>query len=166
MSIYCGNNIQHPSLTGGGSVLGTKYGCLKKGIGRGSRMIVDDTYGNYQPIDTRRVYCGSADILPAGYDTMGSLTQCLQKGIGMGKKIKYDKEGPTNFAVRYRRSIIISVCFITSVLGTAALLRAIKPEFIILDDDEIDNWKVATISLVTASLCTAIMLILLKYMRY
>ena len=87
--MYCGNNSQDPSLIAGDVIRGTRYKCLKKGIGVGKNQDVDPKYlGDYAPIDTRKIWCGNSDDLPAGYDRIGNLPHCLQKGIGVGKKQK------------------------------------------------------------------------------
>ena len=84
--IYCGNNALHPDLVNGIKILGSRYQCLRKGIGTGLNLPLDPDYGGpYSPIDNRRIYCGNAAALPAGYDSMGNLSQCLQKGVGIGK---------------------------------------------------------------------------------
>ena len=87
--IYCGNNAKSNDILNGNKVIGTRYGCLRKGIGKGKNSPVDNNYiGEYQAIDTRKIYCGKSENLPNGYDLMGNLPQCLQKGIGIGKKQK------------------------------------------------------------------------------
>ena len=87
--IYCGNNAKSNDILSGNKVIGTRYGCLRKGIGKGKNSPVDNNYiGEYQAIDTRKIYCGKSENLPNGYDLMGNLPQCLQKGIGIGKKQK------------------------------------------------------------------------------
>jgi hypothetical protein len=87
--IYCGNNRLNKRLVNKSSILGTRHGCMKKGIGLGINMPTDlDYLGDYEPIDERKVYCGNSNNLPEGYDSVGNLPQCLQRGIGMGKRIK------------------------------------------------------------------------------
>jgi hypothetical protein len=84
---YCGNNAQNPDLLAGNVVLGTPYGCMRKGIGRGLHMPYDPSFaGAYVPIDQRRYYCGKQPVAPAGYAGIGSLSQCIQKGVGIGKR--------------------------------------------------------------------------------
>jgi hypothetical protein len=84
--IYCGNNALHPDLLNGTKIMGTKYQCLKKGIGSGLNAPFDADYAlPYQPIDDRKIYCGNQNLLPPGYDRMGNAPQCLQKGVGIGK---------------------------------------------------------------------------------
>ena len=87
--IYCGNNALDPELLAGDIILGTRYTCLKRGIGKGLHLPLDQKYTRgYEPIDKRRIYCGNKAKLPKGYYSMGNLPQCLQKGIGIGKKKK------------------------------------------------------------------------------
>jgi hypothetical protein len=85
---YCGNNALNSGLINGTSVIGTRYGCLRKGIGVGLHLPIDLSYlGPYIPIDNTRSYCGNNPVLPAGYDRFGSCTECLRKGVGVGKGI-------------------------------------------------------------------------------
>ena len=87
--LYCGNNSLDPDLLAGDVILGTRYTCLKRGIGQGLYLHCDQKYiRGYEPIDKRRLYCGDKAKLPKGYYSMGNLPQCLQKGVGIGKKKK------------------------------------------------------------------------------
>jgi hypothetical protein len=93
--IYCGNNAAYHDLLIGKIILGTRYGCLRKGICRGLYMPYDPKYlGEYIPIDKTKIYCGNKTRLPDEYDRFGSLTNCLQKGIGIGKLEKVKKGSP------------------------------------------------------------------------
>jgi len=79
---YCGNN----GAATRGKPVGTRVQCLRIGIGKGSRLPCTESYaGEYQPIDTRRVYCGDQDVMPDEYDLLGSPSMCLKTGIGIGK---------------------------------------------------------------------------------
>jgi len=85
-NIYCGSNRLNSQLVAGTKTIGTRYQCLRKGIGQGLNMPVDPSYnGPYQPIDPRQFYCGDDAVLPAGYDANGTIQQCLSKGIGIGR---------------------------------------------------------------------------------
>lgn len=85
-NVICVNNAVDPRLVAGTHILGTNYQCLRKGIGRGRNMPIDPAYaGPYVPIDGRRFYCGTNDILPPGYFAIGSASKCVSKGIGIGK---------------------------------------------------------------------------------
>jgi hypothetical protein len=89
--MYCGNNLAHKKLVNGELQIGTRYKCLKRGIGRGLNMPFDNSYlGEYIPIDDTRIYCGNSEQLPNGYDRFGSLDECQSKGIGIGMKQKAD----------------------------------------------------------------------------
>ena len=89
MAIYCGNNNLHQPLIDGEVELGTRYKCLKKGIGTGLNLPYDSNYAlDYEPIDDTRIYCGNNDVLPRNYDRFGNLPQCLQKGVALGKRQK------------------------------------------------------------------------------
>jgi hypothetical protein len=90
MPTYCGNNRNHISLTSGTHVQGTNHQCLRKGIGVGYHLPYDAAFDPaisppYDPIDTRRYYCGNANAVPAGYFAMGSASKCMQIGVGVGK---------------------------------------------------------------------------------
>ena len=91
--MYCGNNKNHSSLLNGEAKIGDRYSCLRKGIGMGLSLPKDPEYdNNYEPIDTRKIYCGKKKRLPKGYSSMGSNSQCLQKGIGIGKKKRNEQK--------------------------------------------------------------------------
>ena len=88
---YCGNNKLYKGLTSGTHTIGTRRQCLRKGIGvsMNQDIKVDESnalwYDEYDPIDTRKIYCGDKKYLPEGYDYMGNTVLCLEKG----KKIGY-----------------------------------------------------------------------------
>ena len=92
--MYCGNNARHPDLQNGNQVLGTRYRCLRKGIGVGLNQPYDPNYGDYDPIDNTRIYCGNSEQLPQGYDRFGNLPQCLQVGVGVGKNMAFNNGPP------------------------------------------------------------------------
>ena len=88
-SIYCGNNLLNSELVSGEKKLGTRYGCMQKGIGAGLYSKNTEKYNqNYEPIDKRKFYCGNKEILPTGYSDFGNLNQCFSKGFVLGQKIK------------------------------------------------------------------------------
>ena len=99
--MYCGNNLANKKLLNNQVELGTRYTCMRRGIGKGLNMPFDNSYlGEYIPIDDTQIYCGNSDNFPNGYDRIGSLNQCFSKGVGIGikqkaenivKKIKKDK---------------------------------------------------------------------------
>ena len=87
--IYCGNNALHPDLTNGRAVIGTKHRCLRKGFGAGYYSPVDLNFLNeYRPIDNRKIYCGSKENVPEGYDRHGNSPAYFQKGFASGKRKK------------------------------------------------------------------------------
>ena len=92
-NIYCGNNRNNPKVVNGQQRIGTKYTCLRAGIGVGKNLPYDPSYLNeYIPIDNRRIYCGT-HRLPENYDYSGSLRECYTIGVGVGKRLKA-LEGP------------------------------------------------------------------------
>jgi hypothetical protein len=63
VELYCGNNSRDVQLLSGNQVLGTRNGCLRKGIGKGLQLPYDSKYaGDYLPIDNRKIYCGNENI--------------------------------------------------------------------------------------------------------
>jgi hypothetical protein len=89
LNMYCGNNANNRSVIRGEKVIGTRFKCMKKGVGKGLHMSYDDSYlDDYQPIDDTKSYCGNKDDLPEGYDRFGNLHECFIKGIGVGKRQK------------------------------------------------------------------------------
>jgi hypothetical protein len=133
-NIYCGNNAKSTDILSGNKVIGTRYNCMRKGIGKGLHLPVDNNYlGDYEPIDTRKIYCGNAENLPDGYDLMGSLPQCLQKGIGIGKKQKAENGNQSHlmssFFSDYKIIIYITIYIILCV-SIFLVLYFTKPDFI------------------------------------
>jgi len=87
--MYCGNNLANRDLVMGIKQLGTRYECLKKGIGVGMHLPADPTYLNaYVPHDQTKIYCGNNAVCPATHDVLGTPSLCLRKGVGIGKAIK------------------------------------------------------------------------------
>lgn len=127
MDIYCGNNELDPRLVNGEITLGTRYKCLKKGIGRGMHLPYDPSYQQpYKPIDTTRIYCGDKDQLPPSYDRMGNLVHCLQRGIGIGKRIRVEKElNPSTITFSPKSKSVMIVAIVAIVIGLSALAIAI-----------------------------------------
>lgn len=103
--MYCGNNQNNSDLLNGTKVLGTRYQCFQKGVGRGLNMPPDPEYiGEYIPIDDFKIYCGTAEAPPEGYDRMGSPSQCLAKGVGVGKSMRAAGE---NMAVGGEENMVV-----------------------------------------------------------
>jgi hypothetical protein len=84
--IYCGNNAYDI----GDRRLGTRYECLKMGIGKGLHSDLKGYNPNYKEIDETNTYCGTKQTPPSG-KVFGTRTDCLRKGIGIGKKLHYEK---------------------------------------------------------------------------
>lgn len=84
--IYCGNNAYDI----GDRRLGTRYECLKMGIGKGLHSDLKGYNPNYRAIDETNTYCGTKETPPPG-KVFGTRTDCLRKGIGIGKKLHYEK---------------------------------------------------------------------------
>jgi hypothetical protein len=83
--MYCGNNRLDPRVVNGDLVVGDRYRCFQRGVGKG--MTLPPYSGDYDPIHNEKIYCGKKDSLPQGYARFGSNNQCFQKGVGVGKKI-------------------------------------------------------------------------------
>lgn len=92
-TIYCGNNARDRGLLDGSKVIGTRYQCLKKGIGQGLREPILEFNDEYEAIDTTKIFCGNGDVLPRNKDRLGTQAECLRKGFAVGQKQKYDREG-------------------------------------------------------------------------
>lgn len=144
MNIYCGNNFLDSDLINGNSILGTLYGCFRKGIGKGLHLPYDEKYAlDYDPIDTRKIYCGNNGILPEGYDRFGNLPQCLQKGVAVGKRQKalehIEEDGGENIIENKKEYKIILYIIISIILFI--LLYKIKPKIILKKNKKIIDWK-------------------------
>ena len=160
--IYCGNNSRDVQLLSGNQVLGTRNGCLRKGIGKGLHLPYDSKYaGDYLPIDNRKIYCGNENILPNGYDIMGNLPQCLQKGIGIGKLQKAQNHVPNKY-----KFMIFIVTYVFLIACLFVLLYVTKPSFITDKDvnnkDTINNIKLVAYYIPTSILIGVCMVILYK----
>ena len=153
--IYCGNNKENTELKNGNVQLGTRYSCLKKGIGKGLHEPKDPEYaGKYEPIDKRKIYCGNQTTLPDNYDSMGNLPQCLQKGIGIGKH-KKASQFMTTIKKNYT-SIIIGVLVLVITL---ILLLTLKPKFISkLDEYNVRHIDIPKFLLVYSLICIIVIL--------
>jgi hypothetical protein len=135
VQIYCGNNAQDPQLLTGNVVLGTRYGCMRKGIGHGLYLPYDPKFaGAYMPIDQRRIYCGNQPDLPVGYDNMGSLVQCIQKGVGIGKRQRAE-QGPPRFML-FIRIILPILIFLILATGLFSYLYFTKPSIVTTRDSD------------------------------
>ncbi|ADO00429.1 hypothetical protein WIV_gp086 [Wiseana iridescent virus] len=91
--LYCGNNSRERGLVDGTKVLGTRYQCLKKGIGRGLKEPIFTWSDEYSPIEEVKVFCGNGDVLPQNKDRFGTRDECLRKGFAVGQHQKYTRDG-------------------------------------------------------------------------
>ena len=100
--MYCGNNARSLDLRSGRKVIGTRYSCMRKGVGVGLGLPYDPTYATrYVPIDNRKIYCGNDVALPVGYDLMGSNGMCYTRGVGIGRSIKAKKHREGRVRARF-----------------------------------------------------------------
>jgi len=124
--MYCGNNRFNIDVVNGTRRLGTRYSCLRTGIGKGLKLPLDKTYnGRYAAIDNRKIYCGNDMILPRNYDLVGNLPMCLQKGVGIGKKLKAERSRNM-----IHPAIIYTLFFCLINLTTFIIIFLVKPSFI------------------------------------
>jgi hypothetical protein len=150
MPIYCGNNALDSDIVNGNSQLGTRYSCMRKGIGTGLTLPYDAKYaGEYEPIDNRKIYCGNSDNLPDGYDSFGNLPQCLQKGVAIGKRQKA-LDGGGNVNTNMNNNIVLRNLFYGKVkyflifillIVIFLLFYYLKPS-IILEKNNNNNQKI------------------------
>ena len=160
--MYCGSNRLNPDVIAGNKVIGSRYQCLKKGIGQGLHMPVDLSYNNpYEPIDQRRFYCGNNPILPVEYDANGTLQQCFMKGVGVGRlqKARNQNIAPNivpnivpninqnivpninqNIVPNINQIIIYVILYLSLNAVFIITLLYTKPSFILKDKKEID-WE-------------------------
>nr|QEA08331.1 putative protein 378R [Iridovirus Liz-CrIV] len=92
IQLYCGNNARDEGLINGTKILGTRYQCLKKGIGKGLNEPILKYNNDYEPIENVRIYCGNG-ALPNNKDRFGTRDECLRKGFAVGQKQKYIRDG-------------------------------------------------------------------------
>ena len=91
--MYCGDSNVLPRKY---DVAGTRYSCMKKGIGIGMNL-PDENREEFlnKPRDTssvkEKVYCGNDLLLPEGYARFGKRKECLQKGVGVGLAMPQEK---------------------------------------------------------------------------
>ncbi len=93
VEIYCGNNARDEGLVQGTKVLGSRYQCLKKGIGRGLNEPILHYTDEYEPIEHVKLYCGNNPTLPPDKDRFGTRDECLRKGFAVGQRQKYTRDG-------------------------------------------------------------------------
>jgi hypothetical protein len=121
--MYCGNNRLDRRVIDGTLDIGTRYGCLRQGIGKG--RLLDPYTEPYEPLFNETIYCGNKNRLPRGYDRFGSNIDCFRKGVGIGKA------RPLRRSRRSSSYLIIFnfpfVCFVLFILLLALFILSYKP---------------------------------------
>lgn len=136
MALFCGNNRNNAN----GRRLGTKYECLRKGIFVGYNMPVDPDYLTpYDPIDTRKIYCGKKRRLPNNYDYLGNAPLCLSRGVGLGKKQKAEEgdesdEDDAGDGIETKNIKLHCFLILFSIIAVFMLIYYIKPSFVMKID--------------------------------
>ena len=118
--MYCGNNAEYARQKN--LAIGNRYKCMKKGIGVGLHLPLNDAYEyKYDPIDTTKVYCGTKH-LPNGYDRLGNNPECFRKGVGVGMLKKWNSRGEDeDYGFGVRRRMNVSPIILILLLGTGSL---------------------------------------------
>ena len=91
--IYCGNNARDEGLVNRSKKIGSRYECLRKGVGKGLKEPILSYTEEYEPIDKTRIFCGNGDILPQNKDRLGKRDECMRIGFAVGQKQKYRRDG-------------------------------------------------------------------------
>ena len=153
--IYCGNN----RAAANNKPLGTRYQCMKVGIGKGVRLSCDNSYnGPYRPIDRRKIYCGNSHNLPTNYDIMGNPSMCLRKGIGVGKVIRA-KRGCKSWKLK----ALFSCIWLFLSLAWFLYTYIYRPSFVLTDDKkQLDSKKMIIYNV--SVIISLLILILIIYM--
>ena len=145
-NIYCGNNALFTGLVNGTHQIGTRYQCLRKGIGIGSNL---DPYEEpYEPIDDTRIYCGKQNILPNGYDRLGTPPECLRRGIGVGKGLQNaEVDGNVGSQRPKCNKNFYGLLFLIAVI-TFLVLYTTQPLCVteVIDKKTVISWKKFTIT--------------------
>ena len=122
--MYCGNNANNRSVVRGERVIGTRFDCMRKGVGQGLHMPYDSTYlDDYLPIDNTRSYCGTEEKLPEGYDRFGNLHECFVKGVGVGRRNKAVKIDRKIRNQTISRPELVILCRELGIRGYAGLSK-------------------------------------------
>ena len=117
--MYCGNNAEYARQKN--LAIGNRYKCMKKGIGVGLHLPLNDAYEyKYDPIDTTKVYCGTKH-LPNGYDRLGNNPECFRKGVGVGMLKKWNARGEDEDYGFGVRRMNVSPIILILLLGTGGL---------------------------------------------
>ena len=146
-TMYCGNNASLPGLIAGTHFIGTNYQCLKKGIGVGFHLPYDTQYSlPHTPIDGRRFYCGTNNVVPPLYSGVGSPSKCLATGIGVGKARKASL-GQPNIAYGIPplvKHILPYLLFFSIIIAVFFIFYFTKPKFLIkkdLKNNNVIDWE-------------------------
>lgn len=157
--VYCGNNANSPRLQQ--EALGTRYQCLRKGVGAGKAMPVDPDYATeYNPIVDREIYCGKAARLPRGYQLMGSASECLQKGIGIGKRMKYlegQNINPISPSLSFNNNDVYIALFAIIFVLALLIYYYKKPTYVTYYDKRMKWGRVITFSCIISFIVTGVM---------
>lgn len=164
--MYCGNNSLNSELVSGRTTLGTRYGCLRKGIGKGMYMPYDPSYSQpYAPIDNTIVYCGNKNNLPLKYDRFGNLPECLQKGIGIGKKKRVGQGldgGVSSKYVMHKNILMYILIWNIISIGVFCWLYFAKPKFIKDKEGKINWVKFSIFFSIFITILTIVLILLWK----
>lgn len=102
VKIYCGPKQNIPDEY---DSRGTRYQCLRKGIGVGLHLPKDRRPPGLAPDGTRtpqdpdreKKYCGNKNPHPSEYDDFATPYECLRKGVGVGLWQRYEKDDEKEF---------------------------------------------------------------------
>ncbi len=88
VKIYCGTKDPIPE---GYTEKGTRYQCLRKGIGVGLHLpaeriaaLVERPPSSKDVAKKPKTYCGNSEVLPPEYASFATPYACLRKGVGVG----------------------------------------------------------------------------------
>ena len=167
MVIYCGNNNLHQPLINGEVELGTRYTCLKKGIGTGLNLPYDANYASdYEPIDNTRIYCGNNENLPRNYDRFGNLPQCLQTGVAIGKR---QKALNYNFSENFVKTKMFFIIYIILLIIYTVIIIVLKPYFLLKNTTNINTANEKKFDLLKLSIfmfCSGSVLLLILFVIF
>jgi hypothetical protein len=89
--IYCGDSRRLPQKY---DIMGTRYTCMKKGIGIGMNLPDEsrEEFINKPRVQKdEKAYCGNDLLLPENYTRFGTKKECLRKGVGVGLGMPQEK---------------------------------------------------------------------------
>ena len=89
--MYCGDSHVLPEKY---DVMGTRFKCMRKGVGVGMVLGEDERLAFLNKIrqpPTEKLYCGDNPTLPTGYTRFGKKTECMRKGVGVGLGMPQEK---------------------------------------------------------------------------